>query len=144
MAATHEARKGHDWRFKELNDRLGDQAGDAALSAVGKMARRVGRNIDTMARIGGDEFAAIPPDTDAHGAFDLAERLRCEVSDLRDGHGEPLTMSFGVVEFPAHGQTCGSLISAADRALYEAKRLGRDRSVVQSLEHDDRMLRVRQ
>jgi diguanylate cyclase (GGDEF)-like protein len=128
--------------FKELNDRLGHQAGDAALSAVGQVAREIGRSIDTMARIGGDEFAAILPDTDALGAFDLAERLRREVAALPPGRREPLTMSFGVVEFPTHGQTAEGLIRAADDALYEAKRHGRDRGVVQQMAAPRRMLRA--
>jgi len=118
--------------FKELNDRFGHPVGDAALAAVGRVAGGAVREIDTMARIGGDEFAAILPATDADGAFELAERLRAEISDLGGDDGESLTMSFGVVEFPRHGQTPETLIHAADRALYEAKALGRNRSIVQS------------
>jgi diguanylate cyclase (GGDEF)-like protein len=118
--------------FKELNDRFGHPVGDAALAAVGRVAGGAVREIDTMARIGGDEFAAILPASDADGAFDLAERLRGEIARLYGGDGEPLTMSFGVVEFPMHGQTCETLIHAADRALYQAKALGRNRSIVQS------------
>ncbi len=125
--------------FKELNDRLGHPAGDAALSEVGAIAREVGRTIDTMARIGGDEFAAILPDTDAGGAFDLAERLRSEVAKQRGDRDEPLTMSFGVVEFPTHGASAESLIRAADSALYQAKRLGRNRSVVMPVDASARM-----
>jgi diguanylate cyclase (GGDEF)-like protein len=125
--------------FKELNDRLGHPAGDVALSEVGAVARAVGRTIDTMARIGGDEFAAILPDTDAGGAFDLAERLRSEVAELRGVRDEPLTMSFGVVEFPLHGASAESLIRAADSALYQAKRLGRNRSVVMPVDASARM-----
>lgn len=117
--------------FKELNDRFGHPAGDAALAAVGRLAGATVRESDTMARIGGDEFAAILPDSDATRAFDFAERLRAEVSHLHGEDGEPLTMSFGVVEFPQNGKTCASLIHAADRALYEAKRQGRNRSIVQ-------------
>lgn len=120
--------------FKELNDRLGHPAGDDALTAVGRLASGVVRAIDTMARIGGDEFAAILPATGTDGAFELAERLRDEVPRLRNGHGEPLTMSFGIVEFPIHGETRDALVQAADRALYEAKGLGRNCSVVHEAE----------
>ncbi len=116
--------------FKELNDRFGHPAGDVALTAVGELARAAVRAIDTMARIGGDEFAAILPATGTDGAFELAERLRDGVPRLLDGYGEPLTMSFGIVEFPLHGQTRDALVQAADRALYQAKELGRNRSVV--------------
>ena len=120
--------------FKRLNDRLGHPAGDAALAEVGAVALQVGRAIDTVARIGGDEFAAILPDTDASGAFELAERLRGEVAGLPRRRGESLTMSFGVVEFPAHGRSAESLVRAADSALYEAKRRGRNRSVIEPIE----------
>lgn len=122
--------------FKELNDRFGHPTGDAALAAVGRAARRAVRSVDTMARIGGDEFAAILPDTDADGGFALAERLRAAVIELQHGADESLTMSFGVVEFPTHGQTCDSLIRAADRALYLAKDGGRNRSVARAADAD--------
>ena len=127
--------------FKELNDRFGHPAGDIALTAVGRLASGAVRTIDTMARIGGDEFAAILPATGAEGAFELAERLRDGVPHLRNGYGEPLTMSFGIVEFPLHGQTREALVRAADRALYQAKGLGRNRSVVHRVQLDDSTLR---
>jgi diguanylate cyclase (GGDEF)-like protein len=120
--------------FKELNDRFGHPAGDVALTAVGRLASTVVRTIDTMARIGGDEFATILPGTGSAGAFELAERLRDGVAHLRDCDGEPLTMSFGIVEFPLHGQTRDALVQAADRALYQAKDLGRNRSIVHEAE----------
>jgi diguanylate cyclase (GGDEF)-like protein len=127
--------------FKELNDRFGHPAGDLALTAVGRLASSVVRTIDTMARIGGDEFAVILPATGTAGAFELAERLRDGVPHLRDGYGEPLTMSFGIVEFPLHGQTREALVRAADRALYQAKGLGRNCSVVHQAQLDDTPLR---
>ena len=127
--------------FKELNDRFGHPAGDLALTAIGRLARNAVRGIDTMARIGGDEFAAILPATGADGAYALAERLRDGVPHLRNGYGEPLTMSFGIVEFPLHGDTREALVRAADRALYQAKGLGRNRSVVHLQELDDAALR---
>ncbi len=128
--------------FKELNDRFGHPAGDVALTAVGRLAHEAGRTMDTMARIGGDEFAAILPATGTDGAFELAERLRDGVPQLQNGYAEPLTMSFGIVEFPLHGQTREALVRAADRALYEAKGLGRNRSVVHRAELDDVALRT--
>jgi diguanylate cyclase (GGDEF)-like protein len=115
--------------FKELNDSAGHPAGDAALSAVGACARDVTRPFDTTARIGGDEFAAILPDTDVHGAFALAERLRAAVANASHGRSQPLTMSVGIVVFPEHGRSREDLVLAADRALYRAKSLGRNRSV---------------
>jgi diguanylate cyclase (GGDEF)-like protein len=128
--------------FKGLNDRFGHPAGDAALTAVGRLAHGAVRNIDTMARIGGDEFAAILPSTDADCALEVVERLRREIPRLRNDGVEPLTMSFGVVEFPLHADTREALIGAADSALYRAKRLGRNRSVVHRVELGDDILRA--
>ncbi len=116
--------------FKELNDRFGHPAGDAALVAVGHAAHGAVRKIDTMARIGGDEFALILPATRADGALEVAERMRAEIPHLTNEAGDPLTMSFGIVEFPLDAETGESLVQAADRALYRAKGLGRNRSVV--------------
>ena len=116
--------------FKALNDRLGHPAGDAALKAVAEVAHALARSGDTMSRIGGDEFAAILPDTDADGAFHAAERLREAVGELRVGLDRPLAMSFGVAVGRSARQTPESIIRSADRALYEAKGLGRDRSVL--------------
>ncbi|MHB8233051.1 MAG: GGDEF domain-containing protein [Solirubrobacteraceae bacterium] len=115
--------------FKGLNDRLGHPAGDAALRAVGEVSLGLGRAGDTMARIGGDEFAAILPDTDAEGAYAFAERLRIAIGELR-GLEAPLTISFGVAVARSGDRSPEALIRAADRALYEAKALGRDRSVI--------------
>jgi diguanylate cyclase (GGDEF)-like protein len=116
--------------FKEVNDRFGHPAGDAVLSAVGPAPEGAVRKVDTMARLGGDEFALILPSTEAEGALEVAERLRGEVPHLAHDPRDPLTMSFGIVEFPLHGKTRESLVQAADGALYRAKGLGRNRSVV--------------
>lgn len=116
--------------FKGLNDELGHPAGDAALRAFGTTAIAVARAGDTMSRIGGDEFAAILPETDAGGAFEFAERLRLAIGDLQSELGVRMTMSVGVVAAQLPGATPEALIRAADRALYEAKRLGRDQSVL--------------
>ena len=70
---------------------------------------------------------------------DLTLGVRREVADLRGVRDEPLTMSFGVVEFPTHGASAESLIRAADSALYQAKRLGRNRSVVMPVDASERM-----
>lgn len=116
--------------FKGLNDERGHPAGDAALRAFGATAIAVARAGDTMSRIGGDEFAAILPETDADGAFKFAERLRHALGDLQPELGVRLTMSVGVVVAQLPGSTPEALIRAADRGLYEAKRLGRDQSVL--------------
>jgi diguanylate cyclase (GGDEF)-like protein/putative nucleotidyltransferase with HDIG domain len=122
-------------RFKDINDRFGHAAGDAVLRRVGATIRATKRSWDIAARIGGEEFAVLAPDTDEHGAYVLAERLRIEIEQTFDPAGSgQLTASFGIVSFPIHGQTGEVLLQAADQALYAAKRLGRNRAVISSAE----------
>jgi diguanylate cyclase (GGDEF)-like protein len=109
--------------FKALNDRHGHAAGDAALEGVGSVFAERSRTMDTAARVGGEEFALLLPGTTLAGGLQVAERLRAALRE-RD-----LTMSFGVVEGPAHGSTADDLLRTADRALYAAKASGRDRTV---------------
>lgn len=117
--------------FKEFNDRLGHAAGDGALVRLSQVLTRTTRAIDTVARLGGEEFAVLAPETDENAAHALAERMRIAVRLSRLAGGEePLTVSCGVAAFPVHGATAGELLHAADRALYEAKEGGRDRTVV--------------
>jgi diguanylate cyclase (GGDEF)-like protein len=117
-----------DW-FKEFNDRFGHAAGDRALQRLGGVLREHTRRIDTVARLGGEEFAVLAPETGEDETFLLAERLREKVRDAFAADLEGLTISCGVASFPVHGMTADELLRAADRALYEAKELGRDRSV---------------
>jgi diguanylate cyclase (GGDEF)-like protein len=128
--------------FKEVNDRFGHPAGDAVLTAVGRAAQGAMRKVDTMARLGGDEFALILPSTEAGGAFEVAERLRREVPHLFHDGRDSVTMSFGIVEFPLDGGTRERLLEAADGALYRAKGLGRNRSVVRRVELADDALQA--
>jgi diguanylate cyclase (GGDEF)-like protein len=118
-----------DW-FKEFNDRFGHRAGDRALVAFGAALGRATRTSDLVARLGGQEFAVLAPETDEPDAFLLAERLRAEVRVAFARQPEKLTVSCGIASFPAHGIAPGELMYAADRALYEAKEAGRDRAVV--------------
>lgn len=121
--------------LKQLNDRLGNQAGDDALAAIGRMLED-GRRVDVAARVGGGRFALVLPETDQHGAYLLAERLRLRVAAMFAEQAVPLTISFGIAAFPVHGSTQEELMRAADDALYAAKALGRDRSVLHSGEID--------
>jgi len=118
-----------DW-FKEVNDLLGHVAGDRALRQLAEVLERETRGIDTVARLGGEEFAVLAPEAGEQEVFRLAERLRREVKTAFADHAKPLTISCGVASFPATGGTSSDLLRAADRALYAAKDLGRDRSVV--------------
>jgi diguanylate cyclase (GGDEF)-like protein/putative nucleotidyltransferase with HDIG domain len=118
--------------FKEVNDRSGHHVGDATLQRLARRLQDGKRQIDQVARVGGEEFALILPDTDDHGAFILAERLRCELHEEFAGDTVPVTISFGVASYPQHGETAGSLLRAADEALYAAKQSGRNRTVLHS------------
>jgi diguanylate cyclase (GGDEF)-like protein/putative nucleotidyltransferase with HDIG domain len=116
--------------FKEVNDRSGHHVGDATLQRLARRLEGGKRPIDQVARVGGEEFALILPDTDGHGAFIIAERLRCELHEEFAADTVPVTISFGVAAYPQHGETAGSLLRAADEALYAAKQSGRNRTVL--------------
>ena len=118
-----------DW-FKEFNDRFGHAAGDRALVQLSEALRRATRTSDIVARLGGEEFAVLAPETDEQEGYQLAERLRAEVRATFAREQEKMTVSCGVAGFPLHGITAGELLHSADRALYEAKESGRDRSVL--------------
>ncbi|HEX8744852.1 MAG TPA: diguanylate cyclase [Thermoleophilaceae bacterium] len=126
--------------FKAVNDRFGHAAGDRALERLSEILQTVKRRIDTAARVGGEEFAVIAPDTDHHAAYILAERMRREVRDAFASEPFHLTISLGIATFPRHGATAESLIGGADEALYAAKKLGRDRTVVYNPELADSLL----
>ena len=117
--------------FKAINDRYGHQAGDDVLRAFADVLRDAVREIDVPARYGGEEFAVLLPGTDLPGAEHLAERIR---EDLAETEVEtsagmiPVTASFGVAAFPDN-KSEPALLAAADRALYEAKRLGKNRVI---------------
>jgi diguanylate cyclase (GGDEF)-like protein len=99
--------------FKQINDRRGHAAGDAALVALAQVLTRELREIDTVARIGGDEFALILPATGVAGAHQVAQRLR-------ERAGVPI--SIGAAVYGIDGHTADELARAADATLYEAKR----------------------
>jgi diguanylate cyclase (GGDEF)-like protein/putative nucleotidyltransferase with HDIG domain len=120
--------------FKELNRRLGDQAGDRTLRRLGALLGESKRRIDGAARTYGEEFALIVPDTDEHGAYLQAERTRLAVQEAFAGDQAPLTISFGVVGFPAHAASADELVRRGEQALDAAKQLGRNRTVLFSPE----------
>jgi len=115
--------------FKSYNDEHGHQAGDEALKRVATVLRGAMRDVDSVARYGGEEFFVLMPETSADEAADLAKRVRTQLAKHAPPAG-PITLSFGVATYPGNGLNGEALIGAADEALYEAKRTGRDRVVV--------------
>jgi diguanylate cyclase (GGDEF)-like protein len=114
-------------RFKGLNDSVGHDAGDAALRLLADCFKQELRGVDSAARFGGDEFALILPQAYADGALIVAERLRARISEIRiPGFGN-LNASMGIATFPGDGSSRSDLVVAADAALYNAKRTGRNR-----------------
>ncbi len=113
--------------FKAFNDTHGHQAGDRCLRDVATlMDAIVQRAGDQVARYGGEEFAAMLPETDAQGAVAIAERMRQAVEGL-ETQGGRVTVSFGVATIIAtDASSPNALVAAADAALYEAKRAGRN------------------
>jgi diguanylate cyclase (GGDEF)-like protein len=120
--------------FKAINDRYGHHVGDEALRAFAQLVVQTKRVIDGAARIGGEEFALVLPDTDEHGAYLLAERMRRRVRQAPPGSAMPTSVSFGIASFPRDADDADNLLRHADQSLYVAKRLGRDRSVIYSPE----------
>jgi diguanylate cyclase (GGDEF)-like protein len=119
--------------FKKVNDTHGHQMGDTVLREVGRIVRASSREVDTPARYGGEELAMLLPSTDLEGAFNLAERVRTEIGGLvlplPGGGALRVTASFGAATHPESAGDARHLVEAADTALYEAKRSGKDRTV---------------
>lgn len=117
--------------FKRVNDTYGHAVGDAVLRELAARARSVLRAGDLLGRYGGEEFAAILPETGAAEVLVIAERVRSAVAGsplvvgLVEG-GHPTTISVGISTFPADGATGHELLEAADQAMYWSKRLGRN------------------
>lgn len=119
--------------FKLANDRYGHMAGDEILKCVARTIRDAVRSMDVVSRYGGEEFAVILPHTGKKGAFVIAERIRRNVGEARVGTGdgfECITISLGVAEYPNDAQNIDDLIDKADKAMYSAKKMGKNRVVV--------------
>jgi diguanylate cyclase (GGDEF)-like protein len=124
-------------RFKELNDSAGHDAGDEALRRLAESFTLELRRADVASRFGGDEFALILPQAFAEGAELVAERLRARIEKIEiKGFGN-LSASIGIATYPAHGTSRNELMAAADKALYRAKRNGRNRvCIATSIDRD--------
>jgi diguanylate cyclase (GGDEF)-like protein len=119
--------------FKLVNDRYGHQTGDEVLRALGDVFRAGLRDVDLAARLGGEEFAVLLPETDDSGAAGVAERLRTALASVKleapGGEKFGVTASFGVAVYP-QAQSVDELLTSADAALYRGKAEGKNRVVL--------------
>lgn len=120
--------------FKKINDTYGHQTGDVILKGIASLLKNGIRDIDIVARYGGEEFAIIMPETDTKGAHGTAERLRCSIEEYIFSGLPPktyVTMSIGVGTYPAlKVKSKFDFVEKIDKALYQAKREGKNRVCV--------------
>ena len=121
--------------FKKINDTYGHPVGDLVLKRVANIIRKTVRNIDIPARYGGEEFAVVLVGTDEKGAVNMGERLRKTVMDTKfesDKNTFSVTVSIGISTYEGEATKKEELVDKADKALYQAKGNGRNRSVLWS------------
>lgn len=119
-------------RFKMLNDNYGHDIGDRILLGISELAKQTLRTGDWLSRWGGEEFLAILPDTDENDAYKITERLREAIEKFSlefNNQTIKTSASIGIASYPRDGDSSDFLIKAADAALYEAKKSGRNRVV---------------
>jgi diguanylate cyclase (GGDEF)-like protein len=120
--------------FKQVNDTWGHETGDLVLRGLAEALAAATRSVDLAARLGGEEFAILLPNTDAQGAAGVAERIQRDLATMTVTAGDQMvraTASFGISSFPDLA-ALSDLLNDADRCLYEAKRAGKNRIVVSS------------
>lgn len=122
--------------FRSFNEEEGHDVGDGVLQEVASALKQCVRQYDLAARYGGEEFSAILPGSDQQESMGTAERIRSKIESLKlatpSGRERALTVSIGVAVYPDHAQGASSVLRAADTALFEAKRSGRNRVVLYS------------
>ncbi len=118
--------------FKKFNDTYGHQVGDEVLRAVARVFKGVAREFfDWPFRYGGEEIGIILPNTPTDKAFEIAERVRTEVSSQRfENVPTIITISLGLATYPDHGKSIDEIIKAADEALYYSKRTGKNKTTI--------------
>ena len=116
--------------FKKYNDTYGHPAGDKAIQNVANYVKNGRRSADVVARIGGEEFALILPETQIEGALIVAEKIQVAVSNNSSDFEDPITVSMGISVMSGADLKAETLVKEADLALYEAKQTGRNRICV--------------
>jgi two-component system cell cycle response regulator len=114
--------------LKPVNDTYGHLVGDEYIRQVGSIIQKAVRSTDRAFRHGGDEFSILLPETTADDATRVAERVRQQIASATSKTGTLITCSLGVANWPTNGPEVNDLINAADTALYQAKRHGRNQS----------------
>jgi diguanylate cyclase (GGDEF)-like protein len=115
--------------FKNINDTYGHDMGDRVLKAIGQFLQQNIRDVDVVARYGGDEFVIMIPEAAQDAAYILSERLRKQFSELKFENLPQITISLGIATYPSDGPELEDLIKKADSAMYAAKRAGRNKVV---------------
>ena len=119
--------------LKQVNDTYGHEAGNRLLRQLTRLVLAELRYTDVLARYGGDEFIVLLPETPTKGALEVADRIREAIASMPldlDGKKVGSTVSIGIAGHPADGNTLDAVVARADRAMYEAKRTGRNRVVL--------------
>lgn len=123
--------------FKTINDTYGHKTGDKTLKIIAKLVRSSCRKSDIVARYGGEEIVVILPNTVSHDAVNVASDIRKIIAQqTKNVMGFRVTVSVGIATYPAHGNTLKKLLDNADKALYSAKREGRNRVCTYNAERD--------
>lgn len=112
--------------FKEVNDRLGHGAGDVLLRLVGKTLRASVRSTDILARMGGDEFAILMPETGERAAREVASKIRERFARVLQGRDPKVTVSLGLATWMRPPESLDELLRSADGLMYKAKEAGGD------------------
>jgi len=128
--------------FKSVNDTLGHAAGDRLIHDVGQAIRRRLRRVDIVARIGGDEFVVLLPETNAAAAAVALYHIREALQSVADGYGPEVTASFGAVTFVSPPASVEEMLQLADVAMYQAKNAGRDRIESMTISREPELLAI--
>lgn len=114
-------------RLKEINDTYGHAKGDRVLKQIGAFFKSQIRDVDVVARYGGDEFIMFFPEKDKAAVHHLSERLKKGINQNVTVDSSPLSISVGIASYPEDGKDAEALINKAVKAMYYAKRMGRNR-----------------